>query len=136
NPLLASSWYPVGVWNRVLKLHFRTVGDPAAEMRRIARYVADRDLNTVLKFALSIATPDTIVARTGMFWSRYFDCGTLTPSMIKRCEWVLAIQCSTDEDGGPSLYTCDMGVSGWVEQALQLAGAKAPRVAHRQCRFR
>lgn len=134
--MLGSSWYPVGVWNRALRTYFRGIGDVSAEMRRIARYVADQDLNTVLKFALSIATPDTIMARTGMFWSRYFDCGSLSPQMVKPREWVLVIRGPTEEDQGPSAYTCDDGVGGWVEQALTMAGAQAPRVMHRRCRFR
>ena len=139
-PLLVSSWYPIGVWNRALRDHVRGVTvDPAAqsvETLRIAKYVAERDLNTVLKFALSIAMPDTIVARTGMFWSRYFDVGTLTPRMLKAREWVLTIDCPTGEDDGPSALTCGDGVNGWVANALILAGASAPKVVHRRCRFR
>ena len=85
-PLLPSSWYPIGVWNRALRTHVRSASDQAAEIKRFARYVADRDLNTVMKFALSIAMPDTIVARTGMFWSRYFDSGKVFPRMVKPFE--------------------------------------------------
>jgi hypothetical protein len=44
-------------------------------------YVAER-LNTVLNFVPSIATPELIVARTSMFWSRYFDSGVLTPKEL------------------------------------------------------
>lgn len=100
-PLLASSWYPIGVWNRALRTHVRTANDQAAEIKRFARYVADRDLNTVLKFALSIAMPDTIVARTGMFWSRYFDAGKVFPRMVKPREWVLTITAPPGTTRGP-----------------------------------
>jgi hypothetical protein len=135
-PLLVSSWYPVGVWNRTLRSHVKTTADPSAEIKKVARYIADRDLNTVLKFALSIAMPDTIVARTGMFWSRYFETGTLSPKMVKPREWVLTINGPIGEDDGPSAMNCGDGVSGWVEQALVLAGAVAPKVIHQRCRFR
>lgn len=138
-PLLVSSWYPVGVWNRTLRDYLRNFTSPSeqsGEILKIARYVADRDLNTVLKFALSIAMPDTIVARTGMFWSRYFDGGFLSPHMVKAREWILTIECPTGEDEGPSALTCGDGVNGWVTHALILAGAPTPKVAHRRCRFR
>lgn len=135
-PLLVSSWYPVGVWNRSLYCYLKGVIDQSGEVKRLARYVADRDLNTVMKFALSIAVPDTIVARTGMFWSRYFEVGTLLPKMVKPREWVLTISCPTGDDEGPAAHTCGDGVSGWVEQALVLAGAPTPKVTHRRCRFR
>src|SRR5262249_28078973 len=105
--LLVSNWYPVGIWNRVLRDYVRRCAtDQSAEVLRIARYIADRDLNTVMKFALSIAMPDTIVARTGMFWSRYFDVGSLVPRMVKAKEWVLHIECPNGEDEGPSVLTC------------------------------
>jgi hypothetical protein len=136
-PLLVSSWYPVGVYNRALRDYLRSfASDQSAEALKIARYVADRDLNTVLKFALSIAMPDSIVARTGMFWSRYFDVGSLSPQLVKAREWVLTIDCPTGEDEGPSAITCGDGVSGWVTHALLMAGATAPKVVHRRCRFR
>jgi hypothetical protein len=134
-PLLVSSWYDVGLWNRVLRLHLETAPDPAIEMRRYARYVAERDLNTVLKLVLSIATPDIIVSRTSMFWSRYFDTGTLTPTHVGPRRWVLAIAGPKAEDEGPAAVTCGDGVSGWVEHALRLAGAPAPSVTHVRCRF-
>jgi hypothetical protein len=135
-PLLVSTWYPIGVWNRTLRAHIKSAADQSAEIKRLAHYVADRDLNTVLKFALSIAMPDTIVARTGMFWSRYFDAGSLSPKMVRPREWELIISGPTGEDEGPSAMNCGDGVSGWVEQALILAGAQAPKVSHQRCRFR
>lgn len=135
-PLLVSSWYPIGVFNRALRTHVRSTGDQSNEIKRLARYIADRDLNTVLKFALSIAMPDTIVARTGMFWSRYFNTGSLSPKMVKPREWLLTITSPTGDEEGPSAMVCGDGVSGWVEQALVLAGASAPRVTHPRCRFR
>ena len=136
-PLLVSTWYPVGVWNRVLRDYIRNfASDPNSELLKIAHYVADRDLNTVLKFALSMAMPDTIVARTGMFWSRYFDAGSLSPRMTKAREWVLSIECPTGEDDGPSAMICSEGITGWVTHALRLAGAQSPKVVHRRCRFR
>jgi hypothetical protein len=131
-PLLVSSWYPIGVWNRALRDYVRTFAtDHSAEILKV-----ERDLNTVLKFALSIARPDTIVARTGMFWSRYFDVGVLTPRMVKAQEWVLTIECPTGEEDGPAALTCGDGVNGWVTHALILAGAPTPKVVHRRCRFR
>ena len=136
SPLLVSSWYPVGVWNRALRAQVRAHGDDVNELRKVARHVADRDLNTVLKFILSIANADTIVGRTGMFWSRYFDRGSLTPEKVGPNEWVLTIEGPTGEDAGAGEMTCGEGVSKWVQTALELTGVKSAKVVHERCRFR
>lgn len=133
--LLVSSWYSVGAWNRVLARWLSKSPNPSADMQNYARYVADRDLNTVMKLVLSIATPDLIVARTSMFWSRYFDSGVLTPTELAPRRWTLSITGPMAEDEGPAGVTCGDGVTGWVEHALRLAGAETPRVVHERCRF-
>lgn len=133
--ILVSSWYSVGVWNRVVGQWLSKSTDPSADMQKYARYVADRDLNTVLKFVLSIATPEVIVARTSMFWSRYFDCGVLKPHELEPRSWTLTITGPKAEDEAPAAFTCGDGVTGWVEHALRLAGAENPRVKHTRCRF-
>jgi hypothetical protein len=136
-PLLASGWYPVGVWNRLLRNHVRSTFDPSAETRRVARRIADSDFNTFLKLALAIATPDTIIARTGTFWSRYFGKTTvMSPQLVRPREWMLTLTGPTGEDDAPSALNCGDGVNGWIEQALTMAGVQAPKVTHQHCRFR
>lgn len=133
--LLVSSWYPVGAWNRIVGRWLSKSANPSADMQNYARYVADRDLNTVMKLVLSIATPELIVARTSMFWSRYFDCGVLKPTELAPRSWTLTITGPKAEDEAPAAFTCGDGVTGWVEHALRLAGAKEPHVTHTRCRF-
>jgi hypothetical protein len=133
--LLVSSWYGVGVWNRALRIYFAKCSDAAGEVRRYADYVAERDLSTVLKLVLSIATPEIIVSRTSMFWRRYFDVGSLAPTKIGPQHWSLTIVGPKGEDEGPAAICCGGGVSSWVEHALRRSGARSPKVTHVRCRF-
>jgi hypothetical protein len=84
---------------------------------------------------LSVATPDRIMARTPMFWSRYFDVCALKPTEVAPKNWVLTIAGPTGEEEAPAGVTCSDGVSRWIEQALRMAGAKSPTVIHTRCRF-
>src|SRR5579859_2134031 len=43
--VLVGGWQPVGVWNRALEMFLtNNYSDPASNMGRLAKFVADRDL--------------------------------------------------------------------------------------------
>jgi len=136
---LASGWYPVGLWNRALRAYLATqriasTGEAAAIVA-IARYIADRDLNTFFKVLLRARSPEFILARAGSLWERYFDIGSARAEEIEKRSWRAWVDAPQGEDSGPGVLTCRYGVVGWLARALELSGVKA-RIAETQCRYR
>jgi hypothetical protein len=135
--LLAGNWYPVGVWNRALKAYMsHHLTDTAAEMTAIARFVADRDLNTLFKVILRMRSAEFVLSRTDSLWSRYFDVGEFQQQQTEKRRFALSLNAPVGEDEAPGELTCGLGVCGWLTQALELTGAKNSRIVHTRCRFR
>ncbi|HEY2744303.1 MAG TPA: hypothetical protein VGL86_06760 [Polyangia bacterium] len=134
--LLVGGWYPVGTWNRCIAAYIaRYAKDADAEMTAVARYVADRDLNTLFKVLLKMGSAEFVLGRTDSLWSRYFDMGKLEPSETDKRRWALKLTAPVGVDEAPGELTCGPGVCGWLTQALQLTGVKTPRVVQARCRF-
>jgi len=135
--LLVGGWYPVGVWNRCVAEYIgRYATDADAEMTAVARYIAERDLNTVFKVMLRMGSAEFVLGRTDSLWTRYFDAGSLTNDEIERHHWMMKLTAPVGVEEAPGELTCGPGVCGWLTQALQLTGVKAPRVVQARCRFR
>ena len=135
--LLVGGWYPVGVWNRCIRSYIsRYAKDADAEMMAVARYIADRDLNTLFKVLLKMGSAELVLARTDSLWARYFDVGQFENAEVQKRRWALELTAPVGEEDGPGELTCGPGVCGWLMQALQLTGVKAPRVVQKRCRFR
>jgi hypothetical protein len=135
--LVSAAWYPVGPWNRALAAHLgkHAATDPAAETRALAVRIADRDLHTVLKLTLKLASPEAILRRVGWLWGRYFDTGTMDAHEVDPRVWHVRLDAPSGEDEGAGQPTCAYGVSGWLTHALRLAGAARASVRHVGCRF-
>jgi len=135
--LLVGGWYPVGAWNRCVAGYIkRFAKDADAEMTAVARHIADHDLNTLFKVLLKMGSAEFVLGRTDSLWSRYFDMGAFENHEVDRRKWALKLTAPVGEDEAPGELTCGPGVCGWLTQALQLTGVKAPRVVHTHCRFR
>lgn len=134
--LLPAGWYPVGVWNRALTTYLTEhAPEPPREMLEIARFVADRDLNTLFKVLLRMGSPEFVLKRTDSLWTRYFDAGTFMHEQAGPRFFRLALEAPKGEDLAPSEWTCNQGVCGWITQALHLTGARQGAVIHTACRF-
>jgi hypothetical protein len=133
--VLSGGWYPVGVWNRLLSTYVADKIDPGRIMLDVARWVSDKDLNTVFKALLRMGTPGFVLGRTDSLWSRYFDVGKFTPKEVGDHHWHLILEAPPGEDEAPGEWTCNQGVVGWLEHALALTGAKTGRLTKTKCRF-
>lgn len=133
--VLVGGWQPIGVWNRSLEVFLtKNYANPAGSMGRLAKFVADRDLNTLFRLFLKVGSPDFILSRMGFLYRRYFDVGALTPQKIGPQHWVATLTVPRHEEQGPGLYSCDPGFSAWLVHALELSGVR-PTVTHPKCRF-
>lgn len=134
--IIAGGWYPVRVWNRALSWllpRHNGGGSPDEEMRRVAAYIADRDLNSVYKMVLRLGSPEFLLKRTDSLWSRYFDLGKFGSEEIREKRWRLWLDCPRGEDV-PDRFTCDPGVCAWIEMGLRNTGV-AGSLVHTECRF-
>ena len=135
--LLVGGWYPVGVWNRCIKSYItRYAKDADGEMTAVARYIADRDLNTLFKVLLKMGSAEFVLGRTDSLYSRYFNVGKFENTELAKRQWALKLTGPTGEDEAPGELTCGPGICGWLTQALELTGVKGSRIVHTKCRFR
>ena len=133
--VLVGGWYPVGTWNRALEKYLSTSRTPSQEMIAIARFIADRDLNSLFKALLRMGSPAFVLSRTDSLWRRYFDVGSFGHAEKSVRQWRLTLEAPTGQDAGPDAWTCNEGVSGWLTQALELTGARQAKVTHVRCRL-
>ena len=133
--VLVGGWYPVGVWNRALEKYLARSRAPSQEMVEIARFIADRDLNSLFKALLRMGSPAFVLSRTDSLWRRYFDVGRFGHEELGDRHWHLTLEAPAGQDAGPDVWTCNEGVSGWLTQALELTGARSGRVTHVRCRY-
>jgi hypothetical protein len=132
--VIAGGWYPVGVWNRALgSLLARHTVAIDAEMRKVASYIADRDLNSVYKMILRLGSPEFLLRRTDSLWSRYFDSGRFTHEELGAKRFKLLLEAPRTADS-PDRLTCGPGVSAWIEMGMKNTGVEG-RVQHVDCRF-
>lgn len=134
-PLIVGVWYPVGVWNRVLRAYLtQNFNNPGRAMTPFAQYVAAEDLSTLFKLVLRVGSAEFVLTRTDSLYSRYFDTGRWTAQKRGGHFWQCELVAPTDEDQGPGELSCNEGMSAWVRRALELTGTRA-RVEHVRCRF-
>jgi hypothetical protein len=133
---LASSWYSVAHWNRLMGVVLPLIGtDPDDGMRKLATHIAQADLNSVYKLVMKLGSPEFLLRRTGQLWSRYFDAGALTPEELGDRHWKLQLSGPTSMEAAPDAFTCGPGVTAWVTSGLLLSGTQA-RVVETRCRFK
>src|SRR6185295_15159026 len=87
--MLTGGWYPVGVWNRVVDAYLSRAEHPGQEMNEIARFTADRDLNSLFKALLRMGSPAFVLSRTDSLWRRYFDAGEFRPKQTSPRQFTL-----------------------------------------------
>jgi hypothetical protein len=134
--IIASGWYPIGAWNRIIDREMNRSPDPAAAMSRFCTYLGDRELNSLLKMVLKLGWPEFLLKRTGFLWSRYFDVGTFTAHEIEPRRWRLRLEdAPADEDVAVARLSCAYGPAPWLERGLHLSGTKTGHVEHTRCRW-
>lgn len=134
--LTAFGWYPVIVWNALVEEVARWPGkNGTSVIRDIAGYVAERDLTLAHKVLLKLGTPDLVLRQASVFWSTYFNGGTLIAMPEgERC-FRLVLHLGVDAQTDPGRLTCREAVPAWQDNAIRLAGARGGRSHHVKCRF-
>lgn len=135
--VLASGWYPIGTWNRLLATYLDHHHGPQAmnAMRQFGDYLGDRELNSLVRFVLRLGSPEFMLRRTDFLWRRYFDTGTFGVEEVKERRWKLWLDAPCHEEQAVARFTCGGGPGPWLERGLQLSGLKGGKVQKTSCRW-
>jgi hypothetical protein len=133
-PMAGATWYPVGLWNRLMRKFVAANGGEVAI--ELSRYIAAEDLNFIFRMLLKMGSPEFVLKRVSAIYLRYFEAGALTATENSPRDWTLKLDAPREENGGPGEVVCTYGVCGWITEALARTGAKKPQVVHTRCRFR
>jgi predicted hydrocarbon binding protein len=123
-------WYDIGVYDRVHEAIDRELGGGSV-MSELGRFCAERDLTTVHRLFLRMASPSFLFSKYGAFWRRYQDSGEW--SVVKEGE--RRVRGSLVGWGSVSESTC-VRLAAYIERMLELCGAKGIRVTRPRCRSR
>jgi hypothetical protein len=122
-------WYPLGSYGRLLRVVDRRIGN--GDLRAIpplARFEAERDVPSIHRLLLKMVKPAYIVEKMAELWPRYNSTGRLT--VHRRGDRAVDVTLSDWSDDGA---LC-LAVEGYSGRALELAGARDPRIVQVRCR--
>jgi predicted hydrocarbon binding protein len=129
---LSIGWYPLALYARALNALDRVHGTGNLQLvAQLGKYVAERDLTTIHRAFLRMASPSFLLEQSAEYWSRYYDTG----------KWTIERLSSTRVRGSLEGWGCvDSAlcreVSGYLAKAFELVGARNVRIDHTQCRVR
>lgn len=127
--VLINSWLEYNLWWRLLQAADTTLGQGNGnKIRELGAFDARQSLKGIYRVFVALFKPEFLISRASMIWRLYYDAGRMQVCRIesKRAELHLL-----DLPGLPVGHEYEL--LGWMEAALQLAGALAPEIIHTQC---
>jgi hypothetical protein len=128
--VITVGWYSLALYARLL--HGLEAAHGAGDFSlviRQSRFLAERDLTTIQRMFLRMASPSFAIDRIGEYWRRFYDTGTwqtarLTPTRAR----------ATLLDWGIVDHALCRSVVGYMGRFLELVGANNVNVEHPCCR--
>jgi hypothetical protein len=123
-------WYSLALYARLIRAvdQIHGAGDLALVVQ-LGRYEAERDLTTIQRAFLRMASPAFLLEKSAEYWRRFHDTGTWT---ITR-EGTTRVRAYLDDWGSGDAAMC-RELIGYLSRAFELVGAKNVRIDHGQCR--
>lgn len=130
--LLATKWYPFELGERLDQAIVAELGrGKASFFEELGVASADKNLGGVHKEFLVPGDPHAFLERAPMIYSFYYDKGRRDYQRVGPREAVL----TTHDAEAFSVADCAT-VVGWHRRALELCGARDPKVVEEECRAR
>lgn len=130
--LLATRWYPFALGKRLDAAIVDELGGGKAEFfERIGAASAEQNLRGVHKQFLVEGDPQEFLSRAPMIYAFYYDQGRRDYEASGAREAVLTTH-GAEVFSVPDCAT----VVGWHKRALEMCGARNPRVVEEECRAR
>lgn len=131
-PVLTSSWYDADVlYGLMHAMASEAGGDPKELYRMLGRQSCDDGLNTVYKVFFKVGTPSFMLKFTLQVWSNYYSEG----KMVLVAGGSQAAHLKLEDVRFVDEAIC-CRVTGWLERALELAGARDIHMIHEPCSIR
>jgi hypothetical protein len=127
--ILTGDWYPYEAYQALLSVIDRQLGrGDLAKMPELGHFAIRQDTGSVLKVISLFASPQQLMGRSGMFWSRYCDTGEFTDAGSGDRLVVMALR------GFPGIARehCHLLV-GWLEGLALAVGARTSKVTQTLC---
>jgi predicted hydrocarbon binding protein len=123
-------WYSLALYARLIRAldQIHGAGDLALVVQ-LGHYEAERDLTTIQRAFLRMASPAFLLEKSAEYWRRFHDTGVWT---INR-EGATRVRAYLDDWGHVDAALCRELV-GYLSRAFELVGAKNVRVDHAGCR--
>jgi hypothetical protein len=128
---LTFAWYPLGAMMDIDRAII--LGPMHGEIERMIEFgsaIAKHDLPTLYKVLFNIGSPASIIKRINVVTRQYLRHSPMTVQVTPGHAVI------TLGKHRLPMYFCTYGASGWVLAALELSGAKSPKVAHASCMHR
>jgi uncharacterized protein (TIGR02265 family) len=130
--VLATKWYPFDLGSRLDAAIVAELGGGRAEFfERLGAASAEQNLHGVHKHFLVEGDPQAFLSRAPMIYEFYYDQGRRDYEQTGPREAVL----TTHDAEVFSVPDCAT-VVGWYRRALEMCGARNPRVVEEECRAR
>jgi uncharacterized protein (TIGR02265 family) len=130
--LLASAWYPFDLGKRLDEAIVEELGGGRTEFfEKLGEASADKNLGPggVHRGFLVPGDPHAFLAKTPLIYSYYYDAGRRDYERTGEREALLTTH-DAETFSAPDCLT----VVGWYRRALEMCGAKSPRVLEEECR--
>ena len=128
--VITVGWYSLALYARLLHALEAAHGEGDFSLVvRQGRFQAERDLTTIQRMFLRMASPAFAIDRIGEYWRRFYDTGTwqtATPTPTRARAALL--------DWGVVDHALCRGLVGYMGRFLELVGAKNVHVEHPSCR--
>lgn len=130
--LLYSSWYPYETYDRLDKA-IREVLAPADKhiYKKMGAFSAKQHLNSIYQAYLKQNDPLAFCKIFPNIFKAYYDSGRVEPEFASEHSVIFKIY----DFASPTRPDCESNV-GYIEEGLNLCGAKNPKVVETKCRLR
>ncbi len=128
-PISSSSWYPYRAFSQLLRAVDSTIGKgDLALMPEIGRRSAQEDAGTIFKIITTIASVETIIGRSPIFWQRYSDTGLMVTLENTAGKFRSALKDFPEIDEAHCAV-----ILGWIQGMGAASGAKTLTVKQARC---
>jgi hypothetical protein len=130
--IVTMGWYSLPLYARALRAADKVRGTGDLQLVfQLGKYQAARDLTTVHRAFLRMASPSFFLEQSGEYWGRFHDTGKWTVERVGPTR----VRAYLDGWAHVDAVLC-RELNGYILKAFELVGARNPRLEHTQCRAR